>query len=114
MGSHPLIWSTPTCPIPSKSPPEAEASCIQQSIFADSDSPMIGPDERGGIDLRACRIERDGGEIHQSIKVTGTSGLSYLRRPNGAMVLVSLLADRRTRRRMLKPFEAWVTLRQYA
>ena len=36
---------------PPNHPQRQRLTCIQQSIFADSDSPLIGPDEKRGIEL---------------------------------------------------------------
>jgi len=87
VGSHPLIWSkiVTWALSPPNHPQRQRLTCIQQSIFADSDSPMIGPDEKRGIDLLRSVVESsEMAEIDselKSIKVTGTSGLSYLVTP---------------------------------
>ncbi len=87
VGSHPLIWSKVVtwALSPPDHPQRRRLTCIQQSIFADSDSPMIGPEEKRGIDLLRSVVESsDMAELDaelKSIKVTGTSGLSYMVTP---------------------------------
>ena len=67
-------------------PPQRKMlECIQQNIFADPDSSIIPEDERRGICLlRNVINSNERADIDpkiKSLRVTGTSGLSYLVRP---------------------------------
>ena len=59
--------------------------CIQQSLFASPDSPVIREDERRGISLlRSVVHSNDRAKVDVSLKsfrIVGESGLRYLVRP---------------------------------
>ena len=87
VGSHPLTWAKVVTW--ALSPPDhsqrQRLTCIQQCVFADPESPMIGPDDKKGIALLRSVVESsDRAEMvleMKSIKVIGTSGLGYFVTP---------------------------------
>ena len=87
VGSHPMTWAKVVtwALSPPDHPQRQLLTCIQQCIFADSESPMIGSDEKRGIELLRNVIESsENAEIVPNLKsigVTGTSGLSYFVTP---------------------------------
>jgi len=87
VGSHPMTWAKVVtwALSPPDHPQRQLLTCIQQCVFADPESPMIGSDEKRGIELLRNVIESsENAEIVpnlKSIRVTGTSGLSYFVTP---------------------------------
>jgi hypothetical protein len=87
VGSHPLIWTKVVtwALSPPDHPERQRLTCIQQSIFADSESPMISSDDKRGIGLLRSVVESsERAEIDlslKSIKVIGTSGHGYFVTP---------------------------------
>ena len=87
VGSHPMTWAKVVtwALSPPDHPQRHLLTCIQQSVFADPESPMVGSDEKRGIELLKNVVESsERAEIvpnMKSIKVTGTSGLSYFVTP---------------------------------
>ena len=87
VGSHPETWSKIVTW--ALSPPGHDYrdmfQCIQQSLFASPDSPVIREDERRGISLlRSVVHSNDRAKVDVSLKsfrIVGESGLRYLVRP---------------------------------
>ena len=87
VGSHPETWSNIVTW--ALSPPghdyRERFQCIQQSLFADPDSPVIPEEDRKGICLLRNVVQsNDRAESNVSLKsfrITGESGLRYLVRP---------------------------------